>query len=124
MISSSFVAFYFFDMLILFSTAMYASPLSVMGQVIRTRSVEFMPLPLTIMMLLNCTAWSSFCFYVGDLFIGVPNYIGIVLSIAQVVLYATYCPGGPLGSSESAEMNKSNTNSRPAVLSKVEYGAL
>ncbi len=95
-----------------------------MGQVIKTRSVEFMPLTLTIMMLLNCTVWSSFCFYVGDLFIGVPNYIGIVLSVAQVALYVTFCPGGLMGNSEAAKISISYADPRAAAFSKVEYGAL
>ena len=66
------------------TTAMYASPLSVMWEVIRTKSVEFMPLPLSAMTFVNCTVWTAYSFYVQDVYLGVPNALGVVLSTAQV----------------------------------------
>ena len=44
-------------------------------------------------------AWSAYSYYVGDLFIGVPNYLGVGLAVAQVSLFVAYRPGGPLSSS-------------------------
>jgi len=73
-----------------FNTLMYGSPLSIMFQVIQTKSVEFMPLPLTIMTSFSCITWGLYAFYVGDIFIGIPNYIGILLCILQYILYGTY----------------------------------
>jgi len=75
------------------TAANYASPLSVMGEVIATRSVDFMPLPMTLATLCAATAWSAFSFYIGDAFIGVPNYMGVCLGLAQVALYRRYRPG-------------------------------
>ena len=75
---------------------MYGAPLGVIGQVIRTKSVEFMPLPLTVTTFLCSIVWCSFAVYVRDMFMGVPNVIGIALAIAQLVLYGAYRPGGPL----------------------------
>lgn len=65
---------------------MYAAPLSVMREVIRTNSVEFMPLPLSVMSFLNSTVWSLYGFYLLDPYLGVPNCLGVILSTSQVRL--------------------------------------
>ena len=64
-----------------------------MGEVIATRSVDFMPLPMTLATLCAASAWSAFSFYIGDVFIGVPNYMGVCLGLVQVALYRRYRPG-------------------------------
>ena len=74
----------------IFNTGMYGSPLSVMALVMRTKSVEFMPLALTLMTLFCCIIWATYAFYVDDLFIGIPNYIGVLLCFAQVALFCAY----------------------------------
>jgi solute carrier family 50 protein (sugar transporter) len=63
---------------------MYAAPLGVMRQVLRTKSVQFMPLPLSAMSFVNCVVWSVYSFYVQDVYIGVPNYLGVLFTAAQV----------------------------------------
>jgi len=45
------------------TTIMYGAPLSVMWEVVRTKSVEFMPLPLSAMSFLNSAVWSLYGFY-------------------------------------------------------------
>lgn len=80
----------------LVNVAMYASPLEAVGQVIRTRSVEFLPLSLSITMMCNSLVWSAFSIYVGDLFLAIPNICGIALSLLQLLLYFLYQPGGQL----------------------------
>ena len=42
--------------------------------------------------------WSAYSYYVGDLFIGVPNYMGVFLAVAQLALFFAYRTGGPLSS--------------------------
>lgn len=84
-----------------FNTLMYGSPLSVMFLVIKTKSVEFMPLPLTVMTSVCCITWGLYAFYVGDIFIGIPNYAGIVLCLFQYILYATYYSSTPMIQSSS-----------------------
>jgi len=66
------------------TTIMYGAPLSVMWEVVRTKSVEFMPLPLSAMSFLNSAVWSLYGFYVQDTYIGMPNNLGTVLTVAQV----------------------------------------
>jgi hypothetical protein len=64
-----------------------------MGTVVRTKSVEFMPLSLSVGTLLCAASWSVYAIYVGDATILVPNILGVLLAIVQLGLYATYCGG-------------------------------
>uniref|UniRef100_A0A7I4A942 Bidirectional sugar transporter SWEET n=2 Tax=Physcomitrium patens TaxID=3218 RepID=A0A7I4A942_PHYPA len=70
---------------------MYAAPLTVMRMVIQTKSVEFMPFLLSLFVFLNSTTWTI---YAGvpetDLYILIPNGLGLLLGTTQLVLYAMY----------------------------------
>lgn len=79
----------------LFNIVMYASPLAVARKVIASRSVESMPLPLSVMTFLCCLLWFSYSLLVGDSWIFVPNVCGLVLGIVQLVLYTYYCKRRP-----------------------------
>ncbi|CAK9170066.1 unnamed protein product [Ilex paraguariensis] len=69
---------------------MYGSPLAVMRTVVTTKSVEYMPFFLSFFLFLNGGIWAFYAFLVQDYFLGVPNGIGFILGIAQLVLYAIY----------------------------------
>ncbi|KAL0409243.1 UNVERIFIED_CONTAM: Bidirectional sugar transporter SWEET4 [Sesamum radiatum] len=69
---------------------MYASPLSVMKLVMRTRSVEYMPFFLSLFSFLNGVSWTAYALIRFDPFIAAPNGMGTVLGVAQLILYATF----------------------------------
>ncbi|XP_038880132.1 bidirectional sugar transporter SWEET16-like [Benincasa hispida] len=69
---------------------MYASPLAVMENVIRTKSVEYMPFFLSFFLFLNAGIWSVYAILVKDIYIAVPNGIGFVLGSAQLIIYGIY----------------------------------
>ncbi|XP_031400875.1 bidirectional sugar transporter SWEET16-like [Punica granatum] len=69
---------------------MYGSPLSAMKTVVTTKSVEYMPFFLSFFFFLNGGVWTLYATLVRDLFLGVPNGIGFLLGVAQLVLYAIY----------------------------------
>ncbi|KAI3691884.1 hypothetical protein L6452_31686 [Arctium lappa] len=69
---------------------MYASPLSVMKLVITTKSVEYMPFLLSLFCFFNGLCWFLYALVPFDSFIAVPNGIGSLLAILQLVLYATF----------------------------------
>ncbi|XP_065863679.1 bidirectional sugar transporter SWEET17 [Euphorbia lathyris] len=73
---------------------MYASPLAAMKTVVTTKSVEFMPFLLSFFFFLNGAIWTFYAFLTADVFLGVPNGVGFVLGIAQIVLYLIYCRNG------------------------------
>ncbi|XP_022870606.1 bidirectional sugar transporter SWEET16-like [Olea europaea var. sylvestris] len=69
---------------------MYGSPLAAMKSVVTMKSVEYMPFLLSFFLFLNGGIWTFYACLVQDWFLGVPNAIGFVLGMAQLVLYAIY----------------------------------
>ncbi|KAK6938325.1 SWEET sugar transporter [Dillenia turbinata] len=99
----------------IFSVIMYASPLSIMRLVIKTKSVEYMPFFLSLFAFLCGTSWFIFGLLGKDPFVAVPNGFGCGLGALQLILYAIYHKnkGGPgKGSSgdESREMGLEKPN--------------
>ncbi|CAH9117040.1 unnamed protein product [Cuscuta europaea] len=72
------------------SIVMYASPLASMKLVITTKSVEYMPLSLSVCSLVNSLCWSLYALMRMEIFILAPNGIGVLLGLLQIVLYAKY----------------------------------
>ncbi|THU52859.1 hypothetical protein C4D60_Mb10t08350 [Musa balbisiana] len=75
---------------VFFGTMMYAAPLSVMRLVIQTKSVEYMPLFLSLASFFNGVCWTAYALIRFDPYITIPNGLGVVFSVAQLMLYATY----------------------------------
>ncbi|CAL4946307.1 unnamed protein product [Urochloa decumbens] len=90
----------------IFSICMYASPLSIMRLVIKTKSVEFMPFLLSLSVFLCGTSWFIYGLLGRDPFIIIPNGCGSVLGLTQLVLYAIYRKNkgaaAPAGKGEAA----------------------
>ncbi|MED6220525.1 hypothetical protein PIB30_045587 [Stylosanthes scabra] len=75
---------------IVFNILMYASPLAVMKLVVKSKSVEYMPLSISLASFGNGVAWTTYALIRFDPFMTVPNGLGTLLSVAQLILYATY----------------------------------
>ena len=74
-----------------------------MGTVIRTRSVEFMPLPLSLGTFACAGAWTAYAIYVADATILVPNVLGVALALAQLALYAWFAGGSGSGRADGRQ---------------------
>ncbi|KAL4273841.1 hypothetical protein GQ457_13G022210 [Hibiscus cannabinus] len=74
----------------IFSIIMYASPLSIMRLVIKTKSVEFMPFFLSLFVFLCGTSWFIYGLLGHDPFVAVPNGFGCGLGTMQLILYFIY----------------------------------
>ncbi|BAT89454.1 hypothetical protein LR48_Vigan08g026700 [Vigna angularis] len=70
--------------------SMFASPLFIIRLVIRTKSVEFMPFYLSLSTFLMSISFFLYGLVSDDTFIYVPNGIGTVLGIVQLILYFYY----------------------------------
>ncbi|KAG1680571.1 hypothetical protein FOA52_015018 [Chlamydomonas sp. UWO 241] len=78
---------------------MYASPLSSMGEVIKTRNSASILVPLTITTLLNASLWAAYGLAIGDPYVYIPNVLGCVLAVGQLALTIAFparkpTPGG------------------------------
>ncbi|KAK3018552.1 hypothetical protein RJ639_003909 [Escallonia herrerae] len=75
---------------VVFNIIMYTSPLTVMRQVIRTKSVRYMPFTLSLANFANGVIWCIYALLKFDPYIMIPNGLGALSGAIQLILYATY----------------------------------
>ncbi|KAF5208106.1 Bidirectional sugar transporter sweet6a, partial [Thalictrum thalictroides] len=82
----------------IFSICLYAMPLDIMRTVIKTRSVEYLPILLCIAGFLNGIDWSIYAFFSKtiDPFILIANGLGAILGAIQIILYLMYRNSTPI----------------------------
>ncbi|KAH9539468.1 hypothetical protein CY35_15G059700 [Sphagnum magellanicum] len=76
---------------------MYAAPLTIMRNVIKTKSVVSMPIGLSVASFFNGLIWTAYGGIKGDKFILIPNGLGLLFCISQFILYACYYTSHPDG---------------------------
>ncbi|CAJ2649130.1 unnamed protein product [Trifolium pratense] len=79
------------------SICVYVAPLSIVVQVIRTKSVEYMPLALSLCLTVNAVVWSLFGLFKDtyqDVNVFFPNIIGFILGTFQMCIYWYYSRAG------------------------------
>lgn len=68
----------------------YAAPLSVLAKVLTTKSSAALYWPLSVMSCVNGSLWVCYGLAVNDYFIWVPNGVGVVLGLVQLILIAIF----------------------------------
>jgi solute carrier family 50 (sugar transporter) len=77
---------------IFFGALMYAAPLTIIKQVMRTKSVEYMPFTLSLVSLLNAICWTTYALIRFDIFITVHIYASYLLLSDQFILCNNHTP--------------------------------
>ncbi|QHN92586.1 Bidirectional sugar transporter SWEET6b [Arachis hypogaea] len=63
-----------------------------MANVIKMKSVEFMPFWLSVANFLNGVCWTTYALiHLFDLYVLISNSIGAISGLVQLILYACYC---------------------------------
>ncbi|CAL1288346.1 unnamed protein product [Larinioides sclopetarius] len=67
-----------------------ASPLAALAHVLKTKNVETLPFAMIFSSFIMATLWLCYGVLTNDLFVQVPNFLGALLSLSQLFLFAIY----------------------------------
>ncbi|KVH98975.1 SWEET sugar transporter [Cynara cardunculus var. scolymus] len=75
---------------LIFALCVFVAPLGVVRQVIKTKSVEYMPILLSAALTLNAITWFFYGLLLHDFNIAIPNVLGFTFGVVQMILYFVY----------------------------------
>ncbi|KAI7732305.1 hypothetical protein M8C21_010044 [Ambrosia artemisiifolia] len=91
---------------LVFALCVFVAPLGVLRQVIKTKSVEYMPILLSLALTLSAVMWFFYGLFLGDLNIAIPNTLGFTFGIIQIILYFLYKNKKPVIDDKIPEMKE------------------
>nr|GLL42195.1 bidirectional sugar transporter SWEET14-like [Ipomoea trifida] len=92
---------------LVFALCVFVAPLCIVRQVIKTKSVEYMPFLLSFFLTLSAVMWFFYGLLRKDYNIAIPNILGFIFGILQMVLYVVYKNGKKTESSAEQKLPES-----------------
>ncbi|XP_076901217.1 bidirectional sugar transporter SWEET14-like [Bidens hawaiensis] len=110
---------------LVFALCVFVAPLGVLRQVIRTKSVEYMPIMLSLALTLSAVMWFFYGLFLGDINIAIPNTLGFTFGIFQIILYFVYKNKRPVINDKIIEFKeKMNEIDEPGVMEEKDQHAI
>ena len=90
----------------IFNVLMYAAPGEKIYRVIKTGDYKLIPIWSTIGAAACSACWLIYGLYVGDIYIIVPNGLGVICSIIQLIVYSIFKKKNVIPSCEQLDEHK------------------
>ncbi|TXG63511.1 hypothetical protein EZV62_010505 [Acer yangbiense] len=113
--------FQLWDGSVLSFQSVHAAPFSIMRQVVRIKSVEFMPFSLSLCLTICALMWFMYGLLIHDCYIAAPNFLGLALGVTQMILYLIYSKRRNEILAEVDIEDQPNNNELSDLHSKIAY---